>query len=73
MVLAEGARVFLEALPYEAGEKIACSIRCVKDGEISRELFKRLDDSDGIRGYGLFTAGLPTAFLPFGTQKVKHL
>ncbi len=50
MVLAEGARVFLEALPYEAGEKIACNIRCVKDGEIGRELFKRLDDSDRIRG-----------------------
>lgn len=48
IVLTEGARVFLEALPYEAKEKIAYNIRRVKGGEINRELFKKLDDSDGI-------------------------
>ena len=48
IVLTEGAQTFLESLPYEAKEKIAYNIRRVLAGEKNKELFKKLDDSDGI-------------------------
>lgn len=43
-----GAQSFLESLPYNAKEKIAYNIRRVMAGEINKELFKKLEDSDGI-------------------------
>ena len=43
-----GAQSFLESLPYNAKEKIAYNIRRVMAVEINKELFKKLEDSDGI-------------------------
>lgn len=48
IVLTAGAQSFLESLPYNAKEKIAYNIRRVMAGEINKELFKKLEDSDGI-------------------------
>ena len=48
LVLTEGARIFLESLPYEAKEKISYNIRRVMAGEINKDLFKKLENSDGI-------------------------
>ena len=48
LALTEGAQTFLESLPYDAKEKIAYNIRRVLAGEKNKELFKKLDDSDGI-------------------------
>lgn len=48
IILTEDARAFLESLPYDAKEKIAYNIRRVMMGEIRNELFKKLEDSDGI-------------------------
>lgn len=48
IVLTVGAQSFLESLPYNAKEKIAYNIRRVMAGEINKELFKKLEDSDGI-------------------------
>lgn len=38
----------MESLPYDAKEKIAYNIRRVMAGEINKELFKKLENSDGI-------------------------
>jgi hypothetical protein len=48
VVLTEGAQAFLESLPHEAKEKIAYNIRRVMAGEMNNELFKKLENSDGI-------------------------
>ena len=48
IILTEGAQSFLESLPYNAKEKIAYNIRRVMAGEINKELFKKLENSDGI-------------------------
>ena len=48
IVLMKEAQDFLESLPYEAKEKIAYNIRRVMAGGIKRELFKKLENSDGI-------------------------
>lgn len=48
LVLTEDARIFLESLPYEAKEKISYNVRRVMAGEINKELFKKLENSDGI-------------------------
>lgn len=48
IVLTEGAQTFLESLPYDAKEKIAYNIRRVMAGEINKDLFKKLENSDGI-------------------------
>ncbi len=48
IVLTEGAQTFLESLPYDAKEKISYNIRRVLAGEKDKDLFKKLDDSDGI-------------------------
>ncbi len=48
IVLTEGAQTFLESLPYEAKEKISYNIRRVMAGEINKELFKKLENTDGI-------------------------
>ena len=48
IILTEGAQTFLESLPYEAKEKISYNIRRVMAGEINKDLFKKLENSDGI-------------------------
>lgn len=48
VVLTEGAQAFLESLPHEAKEKIVYNIRRVMAGEMNNELFKKLENSDGI-------------------------
>lgn len=48
IILSEEAQSFLESLPYDAKEKIAYNIRRVMAGEINKELFKKLENSDGI-------------------------
>ena len=48
VVLTEGAQAFLESLPHEAKEKIAYNIRRVMAGEKNNEIFKKLENSDGI-------------------------
>ncbi len=48
IVLTEGAQTFLESLPYDAKEKISYNIRRVLAGEKNNELFKKLENSDGI-------------------------
>ena len=48
LFLTEGAQTFLESLPYDAKEKISYNIRRVLAGERNNELFKKLENSDGI-------------------------
>ncbi len=48
LVLTEGAQTFLESLPYDAKEKISYNIRRVLSGEKNNDLFKKLENSDGI-------------------------
>ncbi len=48
IVLTDGAQSFLESLPYDAKEKIAYNIRRVLAGEKNNDLFKKLENSDGI-------------------------
>lgn len=48
LFLTEGAQTFLESLPYDAKEKISYNIRRVLSGEKNNELFKKMENSDGI-------------------------
>lgn len=48
IVLTEEARVFLKSLPQKVQDKIAYNIRRVSGGEINNELFKKLENADGI-------------------------
>lgn len=48
LMLLEDAEQFLASLPDDARLKITYNIRRVLAGEINKELFAKLDDSDGI-------------------------
>ena len=48
LLLTEGTQAFLESLPYDAKEKISYNIRRVLSGEKKNELFKKMENSDGI-------------------------
>ncbi len=48
LFLTEGAQTFLESLPYDAKVNISYNIRRVLAGERNNELFKKLENSDGI-------------------------
>lgn len=48
LMLLEDAEQFLASLPEDARLKITYNIRRVLAGEINKELFAKLDDSDGI-------------------------
>ena len=48
LFLTEGAQAFLESLPHDAKEKISYNIRRVLSGEKNNELFKKMENSDGI-------------------------
>lgn len=48
IILTGEARDFLESLSLAARKKIAYNIRRVMGGEINNELFKKLENSDGI-------------------------
>ena len=48
VILSEEVEKFLETLSDDAQEKISYNIRRVMGGEINKELFKKLDNSDVI-------------------------
>lgn len=48
LMLLEEAELFLASLPEDVRKKIAYNIRRVLAGEVNKELFAKLDDSDGI-------------------------
>mgnify|MGYP002522474262 CR=1 FL=1 len=48
LMLLEEAEQFLASLPEDVRNKIAYNIRRVLAGEVNKELFAKLDDSDGI-------------------------
>lgn len=48
VILTGEARAFLDSLPDSAKEKVAYNMRRVMGGEMNKELFKKLENSDGI-------------------------
>lgn len=48
VILTGEAREFLDSLPDSAKEKVSYNMRRVMGGEINKELFKKLENSDGI-------------------------
>jgi phage-related protein len=73
VVLTEGAQAFLESLPHEAKEKIAYNIRRVMAGEMNNELFKKLENSDGIWEFRTLYKGIQYRLLAFWDTDAETL
>lgn len=62
------AREFIDSLPEKAQKKITYNLLKVEGGEMNRELFKKLDNSEIWEFRTLFN-GISYRLLPFGIPR----
>lgn len=71
IILTGEARDFLESISLAARKKITYNIRRVMGGEINNELFKKLENTDGIWEFRTKYSGIAYRLFSFGIQKLK--
>lgn len=64
------ARDFITSLPEKAQKKITYNLLKVEGGEMDKELFKKLENSE-IWEFRTFYNGICYRLFAFGTQKLK--